>query len=170
MRPGAPGTLLALAGLALGACGYAFTARYVAKGGAERVHVRAFENRSTEPELGAVLTSALRGELARRGASAPEDAPAVIEGEVRASEPVPTAVRTTSTAARTTTEVATWRIGIEVRARLVERGASVAERVIRREGDFLGGADPRESEGRRALALRRLAADAARDVLVAFER
>jgi hypothetical protein len=164
VRPGrALAPVLALAALGLGACGYGFTQRWVSRSGAERVHVRAFENRSAEPELGAALTEALRTELARRGAAAPEGAPAVIEGEVRATEPVPTATREAG-------EVATWRIGIEVRARLVEGGATVAEKAIRREVDFLGGADPRESEGRRALALRRLAAGAAREILVAFER
>ncbi len=162
MRAGRGAPLLALAALGLGACGYGFSQRWVARGGAERVHVRDFENRSTEPELGAALTEALRGELARRGADAPEGARAVIEGEVRATEPVPTATRAA--------QVAAWRIGIEVRARLVDGGATVAEKVLRRDADFLGGADPRESEGRRALALRRLAAGAARELLVAFER
>ena len=164
VRAGRGAPLLALAALGLGACGYGFSQRWVARGGAERVHVRDFENRSTEPELGAALTEALRAELARRGADAPEGARAVIEGEVRATEPVPTATRAAPP------EVAAWRIGIEVRARLVDGGATVAERVVRRDADFLGGADPRESEGRRALALRRLAAGAARELLVAFER
>jgi len=147
------------AALTLAACGYAFTQRYVAKGGAERVHVRAFENLSTEPELGAAVTAALRDELARRGADAGEGAPAVIEGEARASEPSPTSAGGV-----------TWRIAVEVRARLVTGGAPVAEHVARRETDFLGGADPLETEGRRALALRRLADETARDVLRAFER
>ena len=64
----------------------------------------------------------------------------------------------------------TWRIGVDVRARLVARGATVAEHAARREVDYLVGADALETEGRRALALRRLADDAAREVLRAFER
>lgn len=128
--------------------------------------MRTFENLSGEPELGAVVTSALREELARRGAEGGAGAPAAIEGDVRAGEPAPTAVRTVGGA----TAVSTWRIALEVRARLVADGATVAEHVVRREADFLGGADPLETEGRRALALRRAADDAAREILHAFER
>ena len=45
-------------------------------------------------------------------------------------------------------------------------------RRIRRETDFLSGVggDALETEGRRALALRRVAADAAHELLSAFER
>jgi lipopolysaccharide assembly LptE-like protein len=163
--------LAAPAALALCACGYSFTQRYVAKGGAERVHVRAFENVSTEPELGAVITAALRSELSRRGADAGEGAAAAIEGEVRAAEPAPASLRTVATTAgATTAEVATWRIAVEVHARLVQGGAKISELTVRREAAFLAGADPLETEGRRALALRRLAEDSAREVLRGFER
>ncbi|HEY6005240.1 MAG TPA: LPS assembly lipoprotein LptE [Anaeromyxobacter sp.] len=163
--------LAALSALALCACGYGFTQRWVAKGGAERVHVRAFENLSTEPGLGVAVTSSLRSELARRGAEAGEGAAAAIEGEVRATEPVPTSQRAVTTAAGApATEIATWRIAVEVRARLVQGGAKLGEHVVRREAAFLAGADPLETEGRRALALRQLADEAAREVLRAFER
>lgn len=141
------------------ACGYGFSQRYVARGGAERIHVRPLETLSTDPGLGEMVTAALRSELARRGADAGEDAPAAIEGDVRAMEPAPTSAGG-----------ATWAIAIEVRARLVAAGRAVAERTVRRSGDYLGGADALETEGRRALALRRLAEDAARDVLRALER
>jgi hypothetical protein len=141
------------------ACGYGFSQRYVAKGGADRIHVRPFENLSTDPGLGAAVTAALRGELARRGADAGEGAPAAIEGDARATEPVPTSAGG-----------ATWSIALDVRARLVEAGKPAVERTVRRSADYLGGADALETEGRRALALRRLAEDAARDVLRAFER
>ncbi len=141
------------------ACGYGFSQRYVAKGGAARIHVRPFENLSSEPGLAAAVTAALRDELARRGADAGEEAPAAIGGDARATEPTPTSAGG-----------ATWTVGVEVRARLVADGKPVAERTVRRSADYLGGADPLEAEGRRALALRRLAADAARDVLRAFER
>jgi lipopolysaccharide assembly LptE-like protein len=174
VRPrAAPGPVLAAAAaaVALAACGYGFTQRYVAKGGAGKVHVRAFENLSTEPELGVAVSSALRTELSRRGADAGDGAAAVIEGEVRATEPVPASTRVTAaTPAVATTEVAAWRIAVEVRARLVQAdGARTAEHVARREAVFLAGADPLETEGRRALALRQLAQDAAKDVLRAFE-
>ncbi len=147
------------AALALSACGYGFSQRYVARGGATAVAVRPFENRSVEPELGAVVTTALRTELARRGADAPGGGAATIEGEVRAEEPV-----------LTSRGGASWRIGVTVRARLLAGGATVAEHVARRDADYVGGGDPLETEARRALALRRIADDAARDVLRAFEQ
>lgn len=169
-RAAATTGLAAAAALALGACGYGFTQRYLAKGGAERVHVRAFENLSTEPDLGVALTAALRNELSRRGSGAGEGDAAAIEGEVRATEPAPATTRTVPAAAAGITQVATWRIAIEVRARLVQGEARLAEHVARRETVFLAGADPLETEGRRALALRQLADEAAREVLRAFER
>lgn len=145
----------------LSACGYALETRYVAQGGAERIHVRAFENLSTEASLGAELTAALRTELARRGAAAGPGAPAELVGEVRAGAPGPSSP-----------ESATWRIGVEVRARLLVDGATVSERTVRRETDYLAGvgADALETEGRRALALRRVTEEAARELLRAFER
>ncbi len=145
---------------ALAGCGYHFSQRYVAAGGVVRIHVRPFVNGSTEPELGALVTSALRSELARRGADAGEGAgAAVLDGEVRAREP-----------ALTSTTGATWRIAVELRARLVAPGAPPVERTVRREDDYLAGVDPLETEGRRAVALRRIAEDAARDLLRALER
>jgi hypothetical protein len=163
------GAVLALA-LALGGCGYRFAQRYVAKGGTERVYVRVFENRSTEPNLGAAVTGALRAELAQRGADGGEQAPALIEGEVRATEPQPSAARSFAAAGKpAATVAATWRVGVEVRARLLSGGARVAEHVARLETDFLAGDDPLETEGRRQLALRHLANEAAREVLRAFE-
>jgi hypothetical protein len=150
----------ALAFLVAG-CGYGFSTRYVAQGGMDRIHVRAFENLSTEPSLGAEVTTALRDELARRGAAGGEGAPAYIDGTVRATPPGPS-----------TPNGATWRIAIEVKGRLVVAGAPVAERTVRRETDFLSGVggDALETEGRRALALRQVAAGAAHELLVAFER
>ena len=157
------------AALALGGCGYHFSQRYVAAGGVKRIHVRPFVNLTTEPELGAALTAALRSELARRGADdAGEGAGAVLDGEVRATEPVLTS--NTGTTWAYGSVVNTWKVGIEVRARLVAGSAPPVERTIRREADFLSGADPLETEGRRAVALRRVADDAARDLLRALER
>ncbi len=150
--------LAAAATLWAAGCGYGFSQRYRAQGGAERVFVRTFENRSTDPELGAALTASLREQLARRGASAGPDAPAVIEGEIEAREGVP------SSAAGET-----FKVAIEARARLRVGGQTVAQHTVRRQGDHLGGADALETEGRRALALRSLADEAAREILRAFE-
>lgn len=154
-----PAAALAAASLAIAACGYGFSQRYVARGGASSVRVLPFENRSSDPELGASLTAALRTELSRRGADGGQGDAAEIGGEVRSEE-----------AAITSRGAATWRVGVTVRARLVAGGSTVAEHVVRRDTDFVGGADPLETEGRRALALRRLADDAAREILRAFEK
>jgi len=160
-RPRLAAALVTGASLALSACGYAFESRYAGQGGAERIHVRPFENLSTEASLGAQVTAALRDELARRGAAAGPGAPAEIVGRVRAGAPGPSSP-----------DSATWRIGVEVEARLVVEGTTVAERTVRREADYLAGvaSDALETEGRRALALRRVADDAARELLRAFER
>jgi hypothetical protein len=158
---------------ALAACGYGFSQRYAAAGGVDRIHVRPFVNVSTEPELGAVVTSALRTELARRGAEAPEGIGAMLDGEVRATEPVVTVPAVTtpgSPGASAASTSGAWRLGVELRARLVSGTGKPVERTVRRETDFLAGADPLETEGRRALALRRVADDAARELLRAFER
>jgi hypothetical protein len=151
--------LAAATAAALAACGYGFSQRYVAQGDVDRIHVRPLENRSTEPDLGAAVTAALRGELARRGADAGEGAAAVLDGEVRATEPALTSIEGT-----------TWRIAVEVRARLAPRDGAPVERSVRREIDFLSGGDPLETEGRRALALRRAADELARELLRAFEK
>ncbi|WP_242394884.1 LPS assembly lipoprotein LptE [Anaeromyxobacter oryzisoli] len=149
--------LAAVAALAAG-CGYSFSQRYVAAGGIDRIHVRAFENRSADPEVGAAVTAALREELARRGAEAGDGAPAWLEGEVRTGESAPS-----------TPGAATFHLSLEVRARLVVDGKTKAERTIRRETDHLSGADALETEGRRAVVLRRLASSAAAELLHALE-
>jgi hypothetical protein len=163
--------LCAAVALTLGGCGYGFSHRYVARGGAEQVHVAPFENLSTEPALGAALASALRTELARRGADGGAGAPATIVGEVRAVEAAPTSLPVAGAGGPGAAQArgGTWKVGLAVRARLVAGGAVVAEHAVRRDADYVGGADPLESEGRRAIALRRLADEAAREILRAFE-
>jgi lipopolysaccharide assembly LptE-like protein len=162
MRPPIRASAVALAAVALAVvaigCGYSFSQRYVATGGIDRIHVRTFENRSADPALGASVTAALREELARRGAAAGEGAPAWLEGDVRTGEAVPS-----------TTAAATLHVTLEVRARLVVGGQTKAERTIRRDTDHLGGADALETEGRRAVALRRLASAAAIELLRSLE-
>jgi hypothetical protein len=151
-------TVALLALIAQAACGYRVVQPYRARGGADRIHVSAFENESTVPELGATVTAALRDELARRGAWGGSDAPAVLAGSVRATEGTPS-----------TPGSATFRVAVEVRARLTVQGRTAQELTVRREADQLGGADALESEGRRALVLNRLAGDAARELLRAIE-
>jgi hypothetical protein len=141
--------------LALAGCGYAVSAGLKLRGGAERAEVHLFENLSTDPSVGVEVTSALRQALARRGAAG---AGAIIDGQVL-----------TETLAPSFGGGATQRVGLVVRARLRVDGQPVLERQVRREADHLAGADALESEARRAQALGRLAVEAAREVLSAFE-
>lgn len=144
--------------LLLAGCGYRAVTPYRARGGADRIHVRAFENDSGDPELGATVTAALRDELARRGAFAGADAPAQLEGVVRVSS------GTSSTYFSSAAIVA-----VEVRARFSVNGKLVQELTVQRTEAHQGGADALESEGRRATSLHKLARDAAREVLRALE-
>jgi hypothetical protein len=151
--------LLAAGLLGLAGCGYAVTAGLKLRGGAGRAEVRPFENLSTDPSVGVEVTSALREALARRGVGdAGSGARALIDGQVL-TDPV----------APSFGGGATQRVGLVVRARLEVDGVLVLERQFRREADYLAGADALEGEARRAQALRRLAIEAARDVLSAFE-
>jgi hypothetical protein len=150
--------VLLLVLLVAGACGYRAVTPYRAAGGAERIHVRAFENDSTDPELGAVVTAALREELARRGASADAGAPAQLDGAIRVMVAGPSSF-TGSTGA----------LKVEVRGRLWADGRLVQELTVQRADNQLTGADALEAEGRRAVALRRLARDAAHELLRALE-
>jgi len=157
MRGARSAALLVLSVLAA-ACGYRVATPYRARGGIERIHVRGFENDSSDPELGAVVTAALRDELARRGAEAGPDAPGLLEGSVRVVSGVPSSFSATSS-----------RVVVEIRARLTNQGKVVRELVLQRGDNHLGGADPLEVEGRRATALHKLARDAARELLRELE-
>jgi hypothetical protein len=139
--------------LLLAACGYGFAASGSLPGGLERAAVPPFENRSAEPELGAVVAGSLRQELAARGVSVRGDARGRLVGEVTAGTPSPASPGGTS-----------WRIGIGVKARLLDGERVVAERDVRREAIYQAGIDALETEGRRAQALRAAAADCAREI------
>jgi len=158
---------LGLAGaVGLAGCGYALSTRWEGRGGVREVAVEEFENRSTDPGLGAALTGALRAGLARRGAEGPGGARLV--GEVRARPATPSSAG--SSVAGGAAEARTYRASLEVRAKLVRGGEVLAEQTFLREAEYVGGADPVEAEGRRALALRRLADELAAEILAAFER
>jgi hypothetical protein len=157
--PGArPTAGLALLALLASGCGYAVAAGAPLQGGARRVEVRPLSNHSSDPSLGAEVTAALRRELARRGALASGGPDAVIDGEVK-----------TESAPASLPGGATLRVALEVRARLLVDGVVVADRTVRREADHLAGADALEGEARRAQALQRLADQAARELVAAFE-
>jgi hypothetical protein len=156
-RLGTRGRLTALA-LALAAgCGYSFSAAGQLTGGLRQASVRPFENRSTEPELGAALGAAVREELAARGALHRGESRAVVVGEVSVGRPTPAAPGGVS-----------WRVAVDVKARLLDGERVVAERTLRREADYAAGLDPLETEGRRAQALKRLAADCARELVASM--
>lgn len=153
----ARGLLPTLALTLAGSCGYSLTAAGGLTGGVEKAWVRPFENRSTEPELGAVLAAAIREELAARGALDRAESRAVVVGEVSVGQPSPAAPGGVS-----------WRVAVDVAARLQDGDRVVAERRLRREADYPAGLDPLETEGRRAQALRRLAADCAREIVASL--
>jgi hypothetical protein len=140
-------------------CGYSTTAGVSRMPpGAERIWVPSFANRTSDAEAGALVASALREELARRGTSGGEGAPARIEGTVNRASAAPV-----------TTQSGTWRLVFEVQARLVVDGKEASAVTVRREVDYLGEVDAIATEGRRRLALRRAASEAARDVAERFE-
>jgi len=58
-----------------------------------------------------------------------------------------------------------WHFTVEVKARLLRGDRVVAERTLRREANYPAGLDALETEGRRAQASRRLAADLARELV-----
>jgi hypothetical protein len=158
MRGSGFAAVLSLAA-ASAACGYSATAGTSRlPQGAARVHVPPLENRTADAEAGALVASALREELARRGAAGGDGAPARIEGAV-----------THISAAPVTTQGGTWRLVLEVQARLVVDGKEAAAASVRREVDYLGEVDAIATEGRRRLALRKAAAEAARDIVERFE-
>jgi hypothetical protein len=158
MRGAGVAAALALV-LASSGCGYSATAGASRlPPGAEKVFVPSIANRTSDAEAGALVASALREELSRRGAAGGEGAPARIEGTV-----------TRAGASPVTTQSGTWRLVFEVQARLVVDGRESAGVTVRREVDYLGEVDAIATEGRRRLALRRAASEAARDLVERFE-
>jgi hypothetical protein len=152
------GAVLALA-LAAAGCGYSVAAgagRLPA--GAEKVYVATFANRTTDAEAGALVAGALRDELARRGSSGGPGSAARIEGTVTQVAWIPT-----------TPDGGTWRLTLEVQARLVVEGKVASEQVVRREQDYLSEVDALATEGRRRLAVRQASAAAAREIVERFE-
>jgi hypothetical protein len=144
---------------ALGGCGYsAHGSAGRLPHGAEQIFVRPLEDRTTDANAGALVAAALRRELARRGADAGPDAPARIEGAVE---------RVTFGAPGP--NQATYRLTLIVSTHLLVGGKLVAEQRTQRDEDWLAGQDPLESEGRRRLALRHAADEAAREIVERYE-
>lgn len=127
--------------------------------GAESVRVRPLANRTADAEAGALLAAALRDELARRGAAGGEGGPARLEGTVLESA-----------AALTSPDGSTWRLTLEVEARLLAGDRLLGDVRVRRQEDYLGEVDALATEARRRLALRRAADAAAREILERLEQ
>jgi hypothetical protein len=162
-RPSPPGRArlarLAAAALVASGCGYSLSAGTGRlPPGAERVSVAPFDDRTPDAEAGALVAAAVRRELARRGADGGPGARAAIEGTVVRASFAPT-----------TPQVASYRLVLEVRARLLVDGKAVAEQAVRRELDALGEEDALATEGRRRVALRKAAEEAAREIVEGFE-
>jgi len=158
LRAGSPrlGLFLLLAGAF--ACGYApTTGKNLLPEKARRIFVRPLENQTSDAELGVIVATALRRELARRGADAGAAAPAHLEGAVLLSTFGPTAVG------------GTYQARIRVQVRLVVDGKTETEFISEQGEELLAGQDPLESEGRRRLALRHAADAVARDVVERLE-
>jgi outer membrane lipopolysaccharide assembly protein LptE/RlpB len=153
------GLCLAIAAAALlSGCGYAFTAgKARMPPGAERVYVAPLSNRTGDAEAGAVLTGALREELARRGSAGGADAPARMEGVVLHSVFGPS-----------TPDASTYHLALEVQVKLLVKGQPAGELTLRRQQDYLGEVDALGSEARRRVALRQAATDLARDIVERF--
>lgn len=154
------GRLAAVLALVAGVgCGYTTgsgAARLPA--GATKVFVPPLENRTPDAEAGALVAAALREELSRRGAAGGEGASSRIEGEV-----------TRSSSSPLTTQSGTWRLVFEVQARLIVSGQEAAQVKVREEVDYLGEVDAIATEGRRRLAIRRAATEAAREIVERLE-
>jgi len=154
------GRLAALVALTAGmACGYT-TGPGAARlpGGATKVFVPPLENRTADAEAGALVAAALREELSRRGAAGGEGASSRIEGVV-----------TRSSSSPLTTQSGTWRLVFEVQARWIVSGQEAAQFKVREEVDYLGEVDAIATEGRRRLAIRRAAEQAAREIVERLE-
>lgn len=104
-----------------------------------------------------LVATALRRELARRGADGGPEAPAHLEGAVLLSAFGATAVG------------GTYQARVRVEVRLVVDGKTETEFTSEKAEELLAGQDPLESEGRRRLALRTAAEDLAREVVERLE-
>jgi hypothetical protein len=144
------------AALVLAGCGYRFSV-----GGSGlppdtgKIHVPVFENRSGEPEAGAIFAAALGDSLAARGLLGGTGSPSRIEGVVTtvgAKPQLPHATRPTSPSP------SLYAVEAEVRLTLVVDGKVACSREFRARESYLPAVDLLGLETNRGEALRRLAA------------
>jgi hypothetical protein len=148
---------LFLTWLLLTGCGY----RFAVSGGtlpgqAKSVRVPVFENRTSEPNVEALVAEALRERYARAGLLGGDDAETTLEGVVLAVSGGPTGVAYA---------LPTYQLSIVVRVALKRGDKVLGDTVVQQAEYFSSGADVLLTEANRGAALRRLVDVLARDVV-----
>ena len=143
---------------ALTGCGYRFAAGGASAlpSGITEVRAPIFVNDTAEPALEVPFTEAMREQLLRSGIDTRSSAEAEVQGTVLNVWGTPTVL------ANPTTEfpagrLASYRIFVSVRVRLVKHGEALAQTEMTGSEDYLPGIDVLESEANRQAALHRLA-------------
>lgn len=141
-----------VASMLFGACGYRFSVgEQVLPPGLDAVHVPVFDNRSSEPEAGAIFAEALANAFARSGKAAGPSAPARIEGEVVSLVSSPAATQSDGRG------VGVYRVRARVRLRLLHEGVLVCSRDVQEGEDYLPSQTLLGLDASRRQAVRRLA-------------
>ncbi|HLV60808.1 MAG TPA: LptE family protein [Fredinandcohnia sp.] len=138
--------------LGLAACGYQFSVgRSALPEGLGRVYVPVFENRSSEPEAGAIFAEALAESFARSGGAGGPSSPSRVEGEIVSLVSSPAATQ------RDGRGVGVYRIRAKVRLRLLHEGALLCTREVEEGEDYLPSQTLLGLDASRRQAVRRLA-------------
>jgi Lipopolysaccharide-assembly len=148
----------------LGGCGYHFTAGGPSlAGGSHPVFVPLVVNKTSEAGLDVVFTEALREQLGRVGLLGGENSPAHIDGEIISVSAAP-AVLSSSSAPRAS-QALSYRVGVVLRVKLYRGSELIAQTDVAGAEDYLQGQRPDilSVEANRVAALKRLAAELARD-------
>lgn len=150
----------ACAALALAAagCGYSFSHGGKLPKGAAGLRVTPVDNRTAQAEVGGLFEGALREELLARGQLSESAEAPRLDLEV--------ATLKTSTGALNLTGAFTFSVNADLRARVRDGSGAelVADQLVLGE-DYLAGVDVLGTEANRRAALRRLARNAARELV-----
>ena len=139
-------------------CGYGFSNGGKLPKGATGLRVAPVNNRTAQAEVGGIFEGALREELLARGQLSEAGEAPRLDLEVFALKAAPSSVNFTG--------AFTFRLDADVRAHLYDQGGAelLADQLIASE-DYLAGVDVVGTEANRRAALRRLARNAAREVV-----
>jgi hypothetical protein len=141
---------LALLGLALLGCGYRFTPPNASlPGGVRSVNARLLQNRTTEPSVEALVTQALREQLARSGLLGGESAEATLDGAVVSVGNGPLGFGSPG-------RLPIYRLSVTVQLTLARGGETLAQTSFTEAEEYASGADAVLTEANRAAALRRV--------------